>query len=74
MENATGEKTLDIKSVTEAAEYLHMAPGTLRVWRHQGKGPRSFTFGSRVFYMVADLEQWAKAQYAQAVGDHPVAS
>jgi hypothetical protein len=74
VDNTNDLKTLKIKSVAEAAEYLHIAPGTLRVWRHQGRGPKSFSFGNRIFYMVADLEQWAAARYAQAVGDTPKAS
>lgn len=75
MDNTTSAKTLDIMTVAEAAQFLRLAPATLRSWRHQGRGPQSFNFGGRIFFKTKDLEAWAAAQYAQAVGeDTPQAS
>ena len=33
-------------------------PGTLAVWRHQGRGPRYSKFGNRVLYRGTDLNAW----------------
>lgn len=39
---------------------------TLRYWRHQGIGPRSFKLGPRkVAYRKSDLNAWLEAQYTQ---------
>ena len=42
---------------------------TLRYWRFQGIGPRSFKLGPRkVAYKRSDVEQWVEDQYnAEAV-------
>jgi hypothetical protein len=69
-----GAETLNIMSTNEAARFLHMKPGTLRAWRHEGQGPKSFAFGGRVFYKREDLKAWADEQYRHAVGDTPIAS
>lgn len=57
-------------TTAEAAEFLHLPQATLRWWRHQGIGPKSYTLGStRVFYDLEDLEWWAEDQKAtSAVG------
>jgi hypothetical protein len=47
----------------EAAARIGIKPGTLRIWRHTGKGPR-FTKNderskqSGVTYELADIEAW----------------
>ncbi len=49
--------------------------GSLRGWRHMGKGPKSFLLGGRVTYRRADVEAWIKAQYEATVrGDELVKS
>lgn len=51
-----------------AADYLSLPEATLRWWRHQELGPRSYRLGARrVFYDLADLEQWADDQKATSV-------
>lgn len=55
-------------STSEAAQCLGLAEGTLRLWRHQGKGPRSFKMGARrVLYRRADLDDWVEAEYRRAL-------
>ena len=43
----------------QAAEYLHVAPDTLAVWRCTGRYDLKFVkIGSRVFYDESDLEEF----------------
>ncbi|MCT1985585.1 helix-turn-helix domain-containing protein [Dermacoccus abyssi] len=43
---------------------LRIPVGTLRYWRHQGTGPKSFKLGAkRVAYMREDVEAWLQQQY-----------
>ena len=34
---------------------------TLAKWRHYGRGPAFYKFGSRVLYRGSDLNQWVAA-------------
>lgn len=55
----------------EASQYLESTPeATLRWWRHQGIGPKSYKLGARrVVYDRADLDAWLDEQkLATAVG------
>jgi hypothetical protein len=48
----------------EAARMLHSTAGTLRYWRHMGKGPKCFTMGGRkVLYRLEDLEEYLAYEY-----------
>ncbi|ACZ31089.1 regulatory protein MerR [Xylanimonas cellulosilytica DSM 15894] len=51
----------------ELADELGISEETLRWWRAEGRGPKSFNIGRRVFYRRADVEQWMAEQYAQTV-------
>ena len=53
-ENVT--KHLDTR---EAAAWLGLSPKTLERYRVSGEGPHFHRFGSRVRYLLADLEAWA---------------
>lgn len=56
--------THTILTTAEAAEVLRVPVGTLRYWRHQGTGPKSFKLGAkRVAYMREDLDAWLQQQY-----------
>lgn len=56
-------------TTAEAAEYMNVAVGTLRWWRHVGQGPTSFVIGMRkVMYRKEDIDTWLESQYASAVG------
>jgi predicted DNA-binding transcriptional regulator AlpA len=47
----------------DLAEMLGRSLSTLRYWRHNGYGPRSFLLGGRVCYKVEDVEAWLEQQY-----------
>lgn len=57
--------------IRDAPELIGLTVGTLRRWRLLGKGPVSFTVGSRIAYRRADLEAYVEGQYQAAA--HPVA-
>lgn len=44
----------------EAAEYLGIAPMTLRIWRTQKKGPKYHKNGKAVRYARSDLDAYLK--------------
>ncbi len=50
-------------TITEAAALLRTPVATLRYWRWQGSGPRSFRLGRRVLYRRSDLTTWINAQH-----------
>jgi predicted DNA-binding transcriptional regulator AlpA len=54
----------------DAAAYLGgISEDTLRYWRYEGTGPRSYRLGRRCYYDVADLDAWvAEQKAATAVG------
>lgn len=57
--------TPDLKvwlTTEELAQRLRTAPGTVRYWRHAGKGPRGTKFGRRVLYDLAEVERWETEQ------------
>ena len=43
----------------EAAEYLRLAPGTLKNWRVTGNGPKHCAIGRAVRYHVDELDAFA---------------
>lgn len=50
-------------SEANAAMLLGLAAGTLRNWRQQGEGPRSFATpmdGGRLSYRIGDLAAWVE--------------
>lgn len=48
----------------EVAAYFRTVPGTVRYWRHVGKGPRSFKVGRRVLYRESDVRAYEAAALA----------
>lgn len=43
----------------QAAKYLGISEGALRLWRSEGKGPRHFKAGEKlVRYRRTDLDAW----------------
>ncbi|MGH3601092.1 MAG: helix-turn-helix transcriptional regulator [Pseudonocardiaceae bacterium] len=52
-------------TLNEVATMLRTPPATLRFWRHEGTGPRSFKIGRRVMYREADVTAWLDQQYAR---------
>ncbi len=48
----------DALTTKQAAKVLRLSPGTLEVWRSQGKGPKFYKAGGRVLYLAEDLREW----------------
>jgi len=44
----------------ETADLLRVAPATLRVWRHYGKGPSYFRLEKAIRYSQEDVQNWLK--------------
>ena len=71
-ESATNNKPFLTEK--EAAEYIALAPATLRRWRCVGRGPswhRLSTSGrrGRIVYARADLEAWIAACRQETPGN-----
>jgi len=49
-ENALNER--------QAAKYLGVSAGTLRLWRSENRSPRFFRAGKLVRFRVRDLDEW----------------
>ena len=45
----------------KAADYLGIAPQTLRNWRHLKKGPSYVKLGRRVLYRLEDLKAFMES-------------
>jgi len=50
----------------EVAELIRKPHGTLRYWRHVGKGPQSFKLGRSIMYDERDVLAWLEAVRADA--------
>ena len=54
-----------LMTTAETAAFLHTPVATLRWWRHEGTGPKSFKLGARkVMYRRSDVLSWLEQQYA----------
>jgi excisionase family DNA binding protein len=52
----------------QAARYLGVSEGALRLWRGEGKGPRHFKAGEKlVRYRRADLDSWIESRLSAPV-------
>lgn len=45
----------------EAARYIGLAYATLKRWRSTGHGPPYVRLGSRIVYLIEDLDAWLRA-------------
>jgi predicted DNA-binding transcriptional regulator AlpA len=50
--------TNNFLNTPQTADFLGLKPGTLEVWRVQGKGPAFVKLGHAVRYRIDDLENW----------------
>ena len=51
----------------QAAKYVGISEGALRLWRAEGKGPRYFRAGEKlVRYRRVDLDSWIEARLSEA--------
>jgi excisionase family DNA binding protein len=66
---ATRESPVSYISTKEAAEFLGLAPGTLRNWiaARRADAPPHHKFGARVLYSIGELQAWADAQRAGSI-------
>jgi hypothetical protein len=53
----------------EAAAYLRLSARTLEKYRVIGGGPPFRKFGRRVFYLLADLNDWAARRSCDSTSD-----
>lgn len=51
-----------IVTPNQLSEETRIPVGTLRYWRHAGKGPESFKLGRRVVYRRSAVDAWIAAQ------------
>jgi predicted DNA-binding transcriptional regulator AlpA len=49
--------------IPEVSAMTGVPEATLRFYRHQGTGPKSFKLGRRVMYREEDVTAWVQAQY-----------
>lgn len=59
----------ELLTTEEVAAYFRTVAGTVRYWRHVGKGPRSLRVGRRVLYRTSDVHAWAE----KALTEEPAA-
>jgi Helix-turn-helix domain len=58
--------TRKLLTTAQVADRLPWVPiGTLRYWRHVGKGPRSVRIHGRVLYDEAEVDAWVEAHFAE---------
>jgi predicted DNA-binding transcriptional regulator AlpA len=56
-----------ILNTSEVSQLTHVPIATLRWWRHNGMGPKSFKLGPRkVMYKESDVVAWLDQQYKAA--------
>ena len=53
--------TKQLLNTKEAASLMRMSPGTLEIWRSDGRGPRYRKIGWKVFYTVEDLQEFIES-------------
>ena len=63
------ENARNYLSTRQAAEWLGLSPRTLDRYRVTGEGPIFHRFGSRVRYLLADLDTWATARRRKSTSD-----
>lgn len=55
-----------LMTTEEVAALLRRSPGTVKNWRHQGRGPRYVTTEGEVRYWRRDVEAWIDAHRSPA--------
>lgn len=72
----SGNELSPLLSTSQAAEYLGLASGTLRVWRHTGRAdqPAYVKCGTRVRYSPAELRRWVASREQRPRGRRRKAS
>lgn len=60
----------DLLNTSEVARVAHLPEGTLRYYRHVGKGPRGMKIGRRVLYRRKDVLAWLAVHLEPEVEVH----
>jgi predicted DNA-binding transcriptional regulator AlpA len=55
--------TSELLHLEEVSEMTRIPVPSLRFYRHNGTGPRSFRLGNRIVYKRADVEAWIEERY-----------
>lgn len=58
-------------TMSDVHENYGIQTSTLRHYRHQGIGPKSFKLEGRVVYLEEDVEAWIDEQYKAATTSQP---
>lgn len=53
-------------TLAEVAEHYRTTEGTVRYWRHLGRGPRGVRLGTRVLFPRAEVERFDRELAAEA--------
>ena len=61
----------EILTTADVAEITKVPVTTLKDWRHDRLGPRSFKLGRLVRYRRSDVDQWLAEQYATTGRSRP---
>lgn len=64
-----GAELDEFLTLAEVARLLRVPPATVRYWRHQHTGPRSFRIGRHVRYRQSDVLHWIARQINNGSGD-----
>lgn len=59
----------ELCTLGEVADLLRVSPATLRYWRYEHTGPRSFRIGRHVRYRRTDVLTWITRQIDNGSGD-----
>lgn len=59
---SAGAPGSDLLTTAEAAPHVRLSPRTLEKYRVLGGGPKYKKLGARVFYSLADLNDWLQSR------------
>lgn len=62
-------RLVGLLSKDEVSGLLQVSAATLALWRSKKKGPPYVRLGTRVFYLVDELEEWVGNQFEQQQGE-----
>ena len=65
------DQKIKLLNEREVAEYLNVASGTLRQWRHVRRGPPFHSIGGVVRYSLEDVNNWLRERRRLGDDDPP---
>jgi hypothetical protein len=66
---SAGAPGSDLLTTSEAAPHVRLSPRTLEKYRVLGGGPKYKKLGARVFYSIADLDEWLASRTFEMTSD-----